>query len=77
MHGTRIACLIVGSAALCALGPMMSGCQEPLFPERAERSPYERYQALRGEAAPKYQRSAQGGGREPALRQRLKPLDTR
>ncbi len=50
------------------------GCQKPLFPEDLPRTQYERYQTLRG----KY-RSAQEqnvyGGNQPALRERLAPLE--
>ena len=51
----------------------LAGCQDPLFPDDAPRSPYQRYQALRGESAPRYERGKQGA-REPALRERLRPL---
>ena len=89
MPQTRGRLVLVGLAAFGAL--WAAGCQDPLFPERAERSPYERYQALRGESAPRY-RGGPGArgeeiraapllrgarGREPALRERLKPLDQR
>ncbi len=62
-------CVILLVAAVAALG-----CQKPLFPENLPRTQYERYQTLRG----KY-RSAQEknvyGGNQPALRERLAPLE--
>ncbi len=52
----------------------LTGCRKPLFPEDAQRSPYERYQALRGRAAPTSEPNA-FGREQPALRQRLRPLE--
>ena len=63
---------------VCGAALLMSvGCREPLFPDRAPRSQYERYDALRGEAAPRYeqQRGRGPGPRQPALRERLRPHD--
>lgn len=60
--------------ALTAAGIGMVGCARPLFPEDAARSPYERYLALRGQAPPKTVYDAYGR-EQPALRQRLAPLD--
>jgi len=56
-----------------ALGAAMPGCEKPLFPENAPRTPYDRYMVLRGQQRPATEEDAAGGER-PALRQRLKPL---
>ncbi len=61
--------LIVG---LCGL---MLGCQQqPLFKADQPRTPYERYQILRGQGRQTTDTNAYGPS-EPALRQRLEPLD--
>ena len=61
--------------ALPLVGPLaLSACERSLFPPTAQRTPYERYQVLHG----KYRTSSETnvyGGEQPALRQRLKPLD--
>lgn len=59
---------------LTAAASGLGGCARPLFPEDAARSPYERYLALRGQAAPETVYDAYGR-EQPALRQRLAPLD--
>jgi len=49
---------------------------DPLFPENAQRHPYERYSALRGDAAA--MEDMDTFGRPQAnLRERLAPLDSR
>ena len=58
---------LVGSGAV-------SGCERPLFTPNQPRTPYERYQVLRGQGRPSTEENAYGG-KEPALRQRLEPLD--
>lgn len=64
------------AVSLIAVVPMLGGCQEPLFPDNVPRSQYERYEALRGEAAPRYAPSrSPTGPRQPALRERLAPRD--
>ena len=55
------------------IGCVLGGCEKPLFPEQLPRSPYERYDALRGRQRPMYEENAYGGS-QPALRDRLKPL---
>ena len=50
------------------------GCQKSLFKDEGPRSPYERYAELRGEARPA-KRMAGPGQEEPALRERLRPLE--
>ena len=49
------------------------GCEKPLFPPNLPRSPYERYQTLRGQQRPATEENAYGA-QEPALRERLRPL---
>ena len=50
------------------------GCEKPLFVQNQPRTPYERYQVLRHQGRPATEENAYGG-QEPALRQRLEPLD--
>lgn len=54
--------------------PALAGCEKPLFPPNAPRSPYERYQVLRGRYRPSTELNVYGG-EQPALRQRLAPLE--
>lgn len=58
---------------MLAMTLLLSGCAKPLFPETAQRSPYERYLSLRGLDRPPTEVDAFGRHR-PALRQRLQPL---
>ncbi len=51
-----------------------AGCEPALFPDRQQRTPFERYQLLHGEYRKKTQTS-EFGAEEPALRDRLRPLD--
>lgn len=71
MRRTMVACF--GVLATVAL---LTGCQDPLFPKDQPRTPYERYQTLRGGDRPMTDEMASGSraGR-PALRDRLRPLD--
>lgn len=64
LAGLGVACLLLG------------GCQEPVFPEDQPRTPYERYQALRGQDRPAKTTDAFGNP-QPDLRARLAPLDAR
>jgi hypothetical protein len=50
------------------------GCQKPVFPEDQPRTPYERYQALRGQDRPAKTTDAFGNP-QPDLRARLAPLN--
>jgi hypothetical protein len=68
MTTERLVTLVVLGGVL-ALG----GCAKQLFPEDVPRSPYERYQMLRGQDRPKTYVDVFGVER-PALRERLKPL---
>ncbi len=52
----------------------VAGCQKQLFPQGAPRSQYDRYAMLRGKMSPE-KRTNQFGVEEPALRDRLAPLD--
>lgn len=66
--------LTMATVMACGLA-VLSGCQEPLFPERYARNPYERYQTLRGQYRPSTETN-EFGAEEPALRRRLQPLDS-
>jgi len=61
---------LIGAVVLLPL----AGCEKPLFPKDEPRSPYERYQVLHNQQRPATEENAYGG-EEPALRERLKPLD--
>ena len=52
----------------------ISGCNKPLFPENTPRSQFERYDALRGRERPTTEPGPFGVA-QPALRERLRPLD--
>jgi hypothetical protein len=67
---------VAGTAAyLVALGALQLGCTGTPFKDQVQvRSPYERYQVLRGEARPKTVTDS-FGREQPALRARLAPLD--
>jgi hypothetical protein len=53
---------------------LLGGCEKQLFPESAARTPYDRYQMLRGQSRMASETNAYGGD-QPALRDRLRPLD--
>ena len=53
---------------------LATGCEKPLFMSNAPRTPYERYQQLHGKDSGATEENAYGG-QQPALRQRLRPLD--
>ncbi|MCW5853841.1 MAG: hypothetical protein KIT87_27485 [Anaerolineae bacterium] len=65
----QILVLAALSTGFLALG----GCEKPLFPEDMPRSPYERYQVLRGQQRTAVRENT-FGGKEPAIRERLRPL---
>lgn len=69
----RVARMQVVGAGLVLAG--MVGCNKPLFPEGAPRTPYDRYLTLRGQARPKTELDV-NGREKPALRARLAPLQT-
>ena len=63
--------------AVCGLlltTALLGGCEKALFVENEPRTPYERYMALRGRT-PMMTEENPYGGKSPALRDRLKPLD--
>lgn len=53
---------------------LIAGCEKPLFVKQAPRTPYERYQVLRGRERAATRQDVYGS-EEPALRERLKPLN--
>jgi hypothetical protein len=57
---------------IAAAAPGLMGCEKALFPEDLPRTPYERYDRMRGRYVPPSQRDAVGG-ESPALRERLTP----
>lgn len=58
---------------LLLIGTVVAGCEKPLFPQNLPRSPYERYDAIRGRGRQMNEENAYGG-QQPAVRDRLKPL---
>lgn len=52
----------------------VGGCEKALFPANLPRTPYERYQQLHGLYRPSDEQNAYGG-EQPALRDRLRPLE--
>ena len=71
MHKTRA---LIGLGGLLAAILSAGGCEKALFPADLPRSPYERYQVLHGQRRAMTEQNAYGGD-EPALRDRLRPLD--
>lgn len=59
-------------AVLVVLGAA-AGCEKPLFPKEAPRSPYDRYLMLRGQQRSQTVENAYGG-EVPSIRDRLRPL---
>ena len=57
------------------IGTMVGGCEKQLFPDNLPRSPYERYDSLRGRDKSMSEENT-FGGTQPAVRQRLKPMGT-
>ena len=66
---TGVVVLVVG-VVVCSLG----GCRKPLFKEKDDRSPYARYDSVRGQDVPPY-RYNEYGRRVPNLRARLAPKE--
>jgi hypothetical protein len=63
-----------GALALACGFVVLAGCGQTLFPEAAQRTPYERYQAFRGQD--RQAKTTDAFGREqPDLRARLAPLE--
>jgi hypothetical protein len=67
----RAMMLLLGSVAMGMT--MLGGCEKQLFPEDVPRSPYARYDTLRGRHRAAQQENAYGGT-QPALRERLRPM---
>ncbi len=61
----------LGAAALLLALP---ACSKPLLGPKDERTPYDRYDNVRGQYAPQYIEN-EYGRREPNLRGRLSPRD--
>ena len=73
-HRPRSVGLLVGCAALGLLSLLTLGCSRPLLGPTDERSPFDRYDNVRGRYAPQYIEN-EYGRREPNLRGRLSPKD--
>lgn len=61
-----LACLMLGALAIS------TGCSKPLLAPTDERTPYDRYDYIRGQHAPQYIEN-EYGRRQPNLRGRLAP----
>jgi hypothetical protein len=61
-------------AGACALFVSAQGCEKPLLAPSDERTPYDRYDNVRGQHAPQYIEN-EYGRRQPNLRGRLTPKD--
>jgi|GEM_PF-4716010 len=74
-HGV-VSGLVFGLLGMVLVGGL-AGCESgKLFPDELPRSPYSRYEALRGGEAPMYERDEFNQER-PAIRARLTPQDAR
>ncbi len=60
-------------ASFCAIAAL-SGCSKPLLSATDQRSPFDRYDLVRGNYAPAYIEN-EYGRKEPNLRARLAPKD--
>jgi hypothetical protein len=69
--GARISGLL---AALLLVVLACGGCSKPLLAPAEERTPFDRYDAVRGNYAPQYIED-EFGRRQPNLRARLTPKD--
>lgn len=58
------------AALACATFGLAAGCYKPLFPKDSPRTPFERYERVRGEYIPLEQPDVFGNP-QPALRARL------
>lgn len=63
-----------GAAGLLSLGLAMASCAKPLLSPTDERSPFDRFDALRAQAAPQYIED-EFGRQKPNLRDRLTPRE--
>lgn len=66
---------VVLASALVLAALCVAGCEEALFSKEEPRSPFDRYMLLRGRQRPATSTNV-WGGEEPALRERLKPLNS-
>jgi hypothetical protein len=64
--------IVVGLGAVALGAVALGGCSKPLLSPEEERSPFDRYDAVRGQHAPQYIEN-EYGRREPNLRGRLSP----
>ena len=71
VHDRRRAALLT-AAALAAIAAAAAGCSRPLLSETDERTPFDRYDALRNQYSRQYVQN-EFGYREPNLRGRLAP----
>lgn len=69
-HSLTLRLLLAAACAAAALNA--AACSKPLLDPRDERSPFDRYDAVRNQYAPQYTENA-FGAREPNLRGRLTP----
>lgn len=63
-----------GVAGVCVLALLAMGCSRPLLAPSEERTPFDRYDNVRGRYAPQYIEN-EYGRREPNLRGRLGSKD--
>lgn len=76
IYPTRFPNVVLGLLGMALVGGL-AGCESrKLFPDELPRSPYSRYEALRGGEAPMYERDEFNQER-PAIRARLTPQDAR
>lgn len=70
VHGVGAVCGLIALACFCNAG----GCNRPLLAPSEERSPFDRYDAVRGDYAPQYIED-KFGRRQPNLKGRLTPKE--
>jgi hypothetical protein len=68
----RIVSCALALVALVVTGVALCGCSKPLLSPTDERSPFDRYDALRAQHAPQYVED-EFGREQPNLRARLTP----
>lgn len=73
VSANRVALATLGLAGLVGFtGLVLAGCSRPLLSPTEERTPFDRYDAMRAQHAPQYVEN-EYGRREPNLRGRLSP----
>lgn len=70
VHGLGAVCGLIALGWVCCA----SGCSRPLLAPSEERSPFDRYDAVRGDYAPQYIED-KFGRRQPNLKGRLTPKE--